>query len=850
MSNQEGMNSPVINRILIAAQKSAAQMRSRQIQAVHVLLPLLESKDSQVSEVLKDRKKSMESKIRAYAKKLPQICGSAAPELATDDIQTVFADAYDLATRESTEIDEIHILYGTLKNQNVKAALADTDTAEILRSIENREKRKSSKIEEFATELVEQARKGVLDPVIGRDKEIRATIEILTKKIKSNVMLLGEPGVGKTAIANGLAQLIASGKAPGLSNCKIYSVDIGAIVAGTMYHGQFEERLKALIKEAEDSKRESILFIDEIHTVLGAGKTQGAMNAANMLKPGLASGAIRCIGATTFGEYKEYVEKDPAFGRRFVTLAVSEPSVEDTFTILRGLRERFESYHGISILNETLECAAEMGFRYMTGGHMPDTAITLLDAACAAVKISLESEPAEIMSLKSRIWAAELEKTAIISDKERDTGADNQERLQQVEEKIRCLREALEPMQKEYGERMECIVRRRKLRTKLEQMNIKLANAERERNLSLAIDIKNFAIPEIEQELAALGKEDQKICIRPEHIAEAVSNITGIPVRRLTMSENERLLQMEERLNEKVVGQEEAIRAITDSLIRSKAGLSRSNRPIGSFLFLGPTGVGKTQLAKSLAYEILDDEGAIVRLDMSEYMEQHSVSRLIGSPPGYIGYETGGYLTEKVRNKPYTIILIDEIEKAHKRVSNIFLQVLDEGRLTDSHGRTVDFTNTIIIMTSNLGCREILKEGAGTEAVLEAAKAFFPPEFINRLDSIQVFSPLRYGDLVKIVGIYIEEINRRAAKEHVRVSLDDSATATVIENAYTPEYGARPLQRYIENTITTDLAKIFLGGGSPPKGQNLDLTVCGIGNPLPQAVPVYQSPNFLYYANI
>ncbi|KAH9386492.1 ATP-dependent Clp protease ATP-binding subunit ClpB [Nematocida major] len=845
MTYGQGLNSQDLVEIISSAEELAKEKRSYTVDPIHVLMAILEKNSKETRKVLKAYAE-VKDKVQNYIDAQPKAQGHIVPRINEQEMPGVLAHAKELAQKESSEIKGIHVLYGALMAPSVRSILSDVNLKEILDKIKNVKEREEASIEEFAVDMVQQAREGLFDPVIGRDKEIRAVLEILTKKIKSNAMLLGEPGVGKTAIVNGLAQLIANDEAPALSGCTIYNVDLGALVAGTMYHGQFEERLNKLIKAAEESNRKIILFIDEIHMVLGAGKTQGAMSAANLLKPGLAAGTIRCIGATTFVEYKQYVEKDPAFERRFVTVSVSEPSVDDTVTILRGLRERFESYHGLSILNETLECAAEMGHRYMTSGHMPDTAITLLDAACASVKVALESEPAEIMEIKSKIWAAEIEKEAILSDASRDASIKNEEKLQRVEKKIASLQEMLIPKQSEYGKRMENIFKRRKFKTKLEQLKVKLAAAERARNTSVAYDIKSFAIPEIESELKRLGDKDEHICIRPEHIAEMVSSITGIPAKRLTLLENKRLLGLESRLSARVVGQEEPIRAVTDAIIRSKAGFGRMHRPIGSFLFLGPTGVGKTQLAKTLAYELFDDENAMVRIDMSEYMEEHSVSRLIGAPPGYVGYETGGYLTEKIRNKPYSIILVDEIEKAHKRVANVFLQVLDDGRLTDSQGRTVDFSNTVVLITSNLGSGSITSENMDKDEVIDAVKRFFPPEFINRLDGVQIFRPLEMDGLLKIVSIYTKEINERMAKHKLHITLSEGAQVRIVEESYTPEYGARPMHRFMEQTLITDTSKIYLGL-EENNGFEICVTTSQEAPPTKGAQPAAITEHFSYY---
>lgn len=813
MSYGQSLSQESLQKIMEKAEEIAQEKRSQTVEPIHLLLAILQTQNATVKKAVKEYKSQIEQAIDSEISKYPpKAARNATPVPNNQEIQKILETALSIAKKEGIPPEEIHLLLALLKSPEVQKYLKKIDLKNLMESIGTKESRDKSTIDDFAVDMVEQARNGVFDPVIGRNNEIRSVMEVLTKKIKSNAMLLGEPGVGKTAIVNGLAQLIAAGQAPGLSSCKLYNVDIGAIVAGTMYHGQFEERLKTLIKEAENSNRQMILFIDEIHMVLGAGKTQGAMNAANLLKPGLASGAIRCIGATTYGEYKQYVEKDPAFERRFVSINVAEPTVEDTITILRGLRERFETFHGLSILNETLECAAEMGSRYLTGGHMPDTAITLLDAACASVKITLETEPAEIMKLKSRIWAAELEKAAIKADEEREIETDSKEKLQKVEAKINELKNQIVPMQKEYEERMEHIIKRKKLKQKLETMKLKLAEFERIGDSAKAYDIKMFIIPEIQEELDKLGTQDERICIHPEHIAQVVSNITSIPVKRLTVSENQRLLEMESRLNQSVIGQESSVKTVADAIIRSKAGFSRPGRPIGSFLFIGPTGVGKTQLAKSLALELFDDENALVRLDMSEFLEEHSISRLIGAPPGYVGYETGGYLTEKIRNRPYSIILLDEMEKAHKRVTNLFLQVLDDGRLTDSHGRTIDFSNTVILMTSNIGFMGSALKAPyiNDEEIYAALKMHFPPEFINRLDSVEIFRTPNEDALMKIVDIHVRKINERIAKNKVCVHLSDMLKKEIVHSTYTTEYGARPMQRYIERTVVTDISKIFL----------------------------------------
>jgi len=687
-------------------------------------------------------------------------------------------------------------------------------------------------LNKYGVDLIQLAQDGKLDPVIGRDEEIRRVIRILSRRTKNNPVLIGEPGVGKTAIVEGLAQRIVRGDVPKNLDCNLFSLDMGALISGAKYRGEFEERLKDVLKEVEDAQGKVILFIDEIHLVMGAGKTEGSMDAANLLKPMLARGQLRCIGSTTLDEYKKYIEKDAAFERRFQQVFVAEPSIPDTVSILRGLKEKYESHHGVRITDSALVAAAQLSSRYITSRFLPDKAIDLVDEACASIRVQLDSQPEVIDQLERQLLQLEVEETAL--SKEKDKGSI--QRLEHVKEKISKLREELQPLKMRYEAESGLVEQMRQRTRKLEEMRSKMQDAERRRDLALVADLKYGAIPELERSIRELKKQieekknrmeddDEQAplvsdVVGPEQITEVISRWTGIPVAKLSQSERDKLLSLENKLHERVVGQDEAVSSISRAILRSRAGLSRPNQPTGSFLFLGPTGTGKTETAKALAFELFDDDQHIVRIDMSEYMEQHSVSRLIGSPPGYVGFESGGQLTEAVRRRPYNVVLFDEIEKAHPRVMNVLLQVLDEGRLTDGQGRTVDFTNTVIILTSNLGAEHLMNLGKQNfesvkQKVMNVVQDFFRPEFLNRLDDVVMFRPLSERDLKNVALIQVKKLTERLAERDIKIELDDSALTQILDTAYDPNYGARPLRRYLEKYVMTQLSRMIVGGDLP-----------------------------------
>eukprot|EP00123_Amoebidium_parasiticum_P020152 comp43324_c0_seq1/m.47472 comp43324_c0_seq1/g.47472 ORF comp43324_c0_seq1/g.47472 comp43324_c0_seq1/m.47472 type:complete len:725 (-) comp43324_c0_seq1:166-2340(-) len=680
-------------------------------------------------------------------------------------------------------------------------------------------------LELYAQDLCARAEEGKLDPVIGRDEEIRHVIRVLARRTKNNPVLIGEPGVGKTSIVEGLAQRIVAGDVPQTLRCKVYSLDLGALIAGAKYRGEFEERLKGVLKQVEEADGGIILFIDEMHMLLGAGKTDGAMDAANLLKPLLARGKLRCIGATTLTEYKKYVEKDPAFERRFQQVYVGEPSVIDTISILRGLKEKYEHHHGVRIADAALVAAAQLSSRFISGRFQPDKSIDLVDEACAKVRVQLDSQPEIIDKLERQRLQLEIEQTALAQEKD----SASKQRLREVKGHIQRIDEELKPLKVRYEQERGRVDEIRELQSKLEQLRVKLASAERMRDLSTVADLRYYAIPELETRLQQLEREenerknnimdtheDQMLTenVGPEQIYEVISNWTGIPVSRLSQTEREKLLHLADELHRRVVGQNAAVNAVAQAILRSRAGLSRPGQPVGSFLFLGPTGVGKTEMARTLAGALFDDDKHMVRIDMSEYMEQHAVSRLIGSPPGYVGHEEGGQLTEAVRRRPYNVLLFDEVEKAHPQVLNVLLQLLDDGRLTDGQGRTVDFTNTVVIMTSNVGA-EYLLAGHDKEAVVEAARRSFRPELLNRIDDIVVFDALTKKDLQGVIRLQMANVAGRLKDNDVDISLNPSALQYIIDAAYDPTYGARPLRRYLEKHVVTEVSKLLLKGLVP-----------------------------------
>ena len=832
-----------------SAQKIAVNNGHQQLEQVHILLALLQQESGLVPQLLRKMEitvESLEAAANTELRKLPSVKTSREADrfYISADADAALNAAEERAKAMHDDFVSVeHLLLGLLETarggvKNLFSTYNITVEAVLkaLQSVRGNQRVTSDSpegtydaLEKYGTDLVKRAREQKMDPVIGRDEEIRNVVRILSRKTKNNPVLIGEPGVGKTAIAEGLAQRIVKKDVPkSLQDKTIFSLDMGALIAGAKYRGEFEERLKAVLQEVKESEGKIILFIDELHTIVGAGKTEGSMDAGNLLKPMLARGELHCIGATTLDEYRQYIEKDAALERRFQPVQVDEPTVEDTIAILRGLKERYEVFHGVKIADSAIIAAATLSHRYITDRFLPDKAIDLIDEACAQIRTEMDSMPTELDAVSRKIIQMEIEEAAL--KKEEDELSKG--RLAELQKELAETRDQFNAMKAKWENEKNAIGRVQQLRETIEDLNRQIEAAEQRYDLEKAAELKYGRLPEAQKQLAEEerraqeAKEDTLLADRvtDEEIAGIVERWTGIPVARLVQGEREKLLTLDETLHKRVVGQDEAVQAVTEAIQRSRAGIQDPNRPIGSFLFLGPTGVGKTELAKALAQALFDDESNMVRIDMSEYMEKFSVSRLIGAPPGYVGYEEGGQLTEAVRRKPYSVVLFDEVEKAHPDVFNILLQVLDDGRITDSQGRTVDFKNTILILTSNLGS-EFLLNGIRTdgtidpeakEQVQQLLRRSFRPEFLNRLDEIVFYKPLTRDNITKIIDLQIGKLNERLAEQQITCVVTDRAKEQIVEDAYDPQYGARPLRRYVQHTVETMLSKKLLRGDVTP----------------------------------
>ncbi|MDH4027428.1 MAG: ATP-dependent chaperone ClpB [Nitrospirota bacterium] len=825
------------------AQDLAQQKGNQQVDVEHLLYVLLEEGTAlEIIKMLGIDASSLKKEIEAEIEKMPKVLGpSPVGQLyVTQELKNVFEAAFKEAERLKDDYISVeHLLLGTIKTKNraekvlVKRGISYDRVLEAMREIRGGQRvadpapeDKYQALKRYAKDLTDLARRGRLDPVIGRDEEIRRVIQVLSRRTKNNPVIIGEPGVGKTAIAEGLAQRITSGDVPqGLKDKRVVSLDMGALVAGAKYRGEFEDRLKAVLKEIEEAQGKVILFIDELHTVVGAGAAEGAIDASNMLKPALARGELRCVGATTLSEYRKHIEKDPALERRFQPVYVKEPDVEDTISILRGLKERYEVHHGVRIKDAALVAAAVLSNRYISDRFLPDKAIDLIDEAASGLKMEIDSMPVELDELERKLRQHEIEKQAVMKEKDEAS----KERLERLKKEIAEFKDKRDVLKAQWLKEKEAIEKAGNIKEELERTRIEAEKAEREGDLNRAAELKYGRLIELQKKLdeenVRLAGQDVKGRmlkeeVDEEDVARIVSKWTGIPVSRMMEGEMEKLLHMEDRLKLRVVGQQEAIKAVSDAVRRARAGVQDPNRPIGSFIFLGPTGVGKTELARALAEFLFDDEGAMIRIDMSEYQERHTVSRLIGAPPGYVGYEEGGQLTEAIRRRPYAVILFDEVEKAHQEVFNVLLQLLDDGRLTDGHGRTVDFRNTVVIMTSNIGSQHIqemltewTEEVQIRKFVMDDLKTFFRPEFLNRVDEIIIFHALNKELLMRIVDIQIERMKRYLKDKHVDIELTDSTKAFLAETGYDQLYGARPLKRAIQKEILNPLAMKLLEGG-------------------------------------